>query len=213
MRIKDMQSEHPFIPALRFKSISFLYDPILFLSGLGKRFKRKIILFGKPEYAPRMIVDVGSGTGTHLALLRETYPLSQIIGIEPDPLLIERTKLKDIPDIRIIEAYGQALPLQDESVDLCLSTFTLHHMPTEVKKATLREIYRMLKPGCIFTLTDWGIFRIKLFRKLLVFENQEYLEDHALGYIPLYAKEAGFTLIKEKLAKPTGVWMWQFVKK
>ena len=60
----------------------------------------------------------------------------------------------------------EALPLQDASVDLALSTTSFHHWQDQA--AGIREIARVLRPGGYFilvdiSLPDWlvGVFRLK----------------------------------------------------
>ena len=61
---------------------------------------------------------------------------------------------------------AEALPLQDASVDLALSTISFHHWQNQ--QAGIREIARVLRPGGYFLLVDmsfpdWlvGVLRLK----------------------------------------------------
>ena len=47
----------------------------------------------------------------------------------------------------IIEAAGEAIPFDDASLDLVVSSFLLHELPHDLKGQALREAGRMLAPG------------------------------------------------------------------
>ncbi len=204
------------IPLLRFKVLDILYDPLLFVSGLGKGFKSRITNLAKLNDEPATIVDVGCGTGTQLLILREKYPQAKIWGIDPDFSLISKlqsSRAFATKDISFNCAHAESLPFEESSIDVCFSTLAFHHMSTHSKQEAFREIYRILKPDGALVLTDWGVSRFPFLRFLLIFEKQEFLNDHIVGLIPHYAEHAGFTQISETRVKFSGIWTWVFKKK
>jgi ubiquinone/menaquinone biosynthesis C-methylase UbiE len=50
---------------------------------------------------------------------------------------------------------GEALPLEDASVDLALSTISFHHWRDQA--AGVREVARVLRPGGSFLLADFTL--------------------------------------------------------
>jgi SAM-dependent methyltransferase len=104
------------------------------------------------------VVEIGFGSGTNVA----HYPPSvrKVYAIEPSD------EARRLAERRIAEAGvsaevefagldGQRLPLDDESVDGALSTYTLCTIPDAA--AAVREVFRVLRPGGEFHFADHGL--------------------------------------------------------
>lgn len=101
---------------------------------------------------PASVLDVGCGTGRLLRQARAYYwPDAQLIGVDPAPGMIE-TAQRLTPDAIFLSGTAEALPLEDSSVDLALSTISFHHWHDQA--AGIREIARVLRPGGCFLLVD-----------------------------------------------------------
>lgn len=204
----------PYVPLLRFKSLDAFYDAALFISGLGKKFKKNIIRLSEIPRTTTSIVDVGCGTGTLMKLLHDFFPRAHIYGVDPDTETISNVKKKfqHLQNISLYNVGVEKLPFEDNTLDVCFSTLTFHHLTREKKQKAFKEIHRVLKPHGTLVLTDWGVLRFPALRYLLVFEEQDLLEDNVHGKIPVYAREHGFELKKEQRVKPSGIWLWKFQK-
>jgi ubiquinone/menaquinone biosynthesis C-methylase UbiE len=92
------------------------------------------------------VVEIGFGSGLNVPL----YPpaVEKVFAIEPSTvakrLAAERVDASSVP-VDFAGLDGQHLPLDTESVDAALSTFTLCTIP-DVDQALI-ELYRVLKPG------------------------------------------------------------------
>lgn len=188
---------YKFIPPLNFDWLTPAYDFLCSITGLGKSFKKKILDIGKIE-GSQIVVDVGCGTGIFLQIAGEKFPNTEIIGIDPDrrSLQIAKKRTKKFSNIQYIEAFGEKIPLESETVDICFSTLALHHMPDDMKKKTLEEIFRILKKGGKVIITDFGKLKKKIYKYILFFEHIEYLKGNLDGLIPQYMEKAGFKNIK-----------------
>ena len=101
------------------------------------------------------ILDMASGCGTFVFYgLLNGYA---VYGIEPEEWKNKFNEMKielyDYPKSwrsRFIEAFGEALPFQDESFDVCSSYQTLEHV-SDVK-ACLKEILRVVRRGGMILL-------------------------------------------------------------
>jgi ubiquinone/menaquinone biosynthesis C-methylase UbiE len=101
------------------------------------------------------VVEIGFGSGLNLphlppavTRLRAVDPLEQ--GRE---LAAERLAASDVP-VDFIGIDGQALALDDDSVDSALSTWTLCTIPDP--QTAVREIARVLRPGGTFHFAEHG---------------------------------------------------------
>lgn len=102
-------------------------------------------------HQPVCVLDIGCGTGKLLRRAATYWPQAHLIGIDPTNGMIEMAK-RLTPDATFSLGTAEALPLQDASVDLALSTSSFHHWQDQA--AGLREIARVLRPGGYFLLVD-----------------------------------------------------------
>jgi ubiquinone/menaquinone biosynthesis C-methylase UbiE len=99
------------------------------------------------------VVDLGCGPGEVLVRLAALAPSLELTGIDVDAEMIERAQRKADRRLgsaamrrpRFVVADAAALPFADESVDLVVSSFAVHHIPD--RHAARSEIMRVLKPG------------------------------------------------------------------
>jgi len=129
--------------------------------------KAALALAATIVHQPGSVLDVGCGTGRLLRRANRYWPEAQLIGVDPASGMIERAKFLT-PNATFFTGMAEALPLQDASVDLALSTSSFHHWQDQA--AGIREIARVLRPGGYFILVDasfpdWlvRVFRLKRF--------------------------------------------------
>lgn len=93
------------------------------------------------------IVDLGSGPGVFALELARRLPKAQVIGVEPAAVMraaaIHAATLAGVT-ATFVPGEAEDLPLADASVDLVVSTLSLHHWRDP--SAALREITRVLGP-------------------------------------------------------------------
>ena len=105
------------------------------------------------------VLEVGCGTAT-LSILakRVTGETGSVEGIDLAPKMIAKAQKKArAAKLRIGFkcASIEALPYPDECFDAVTSSFMFHHLPVEIKKRGLEEVYRVLKRGGRFFLCDF----------------------------------------------------------
>ena len=102
-------------------------------------------------HQPVSVLDVGCGTGKLLRRATAYWPEAHLIGVDPANGMIEMAK-RLTPNATFFTGMAEALPLQDASVDLALSTTSFHHWRDQA--AGIREIARVLRPEGYFILVD-----------------------------------------------------------
>jgi len=188
-----------FVPAAGHAWLLPLYDPLNKLIG-AERVKRKLIARAELAAGTR-VLDVGSGTGDLALLAKEIQPEAIVRGFDPDPAALARAALKARQrglDVGFDEAFGGELPYDDASFDRALSSFVFHHLDTETKLGTLRELVRVLAPGGQLLLMDFGPARggwIQTLGKLL--HSDAALKDNTPDALPALMRAAGFSSAEE----------------
>jgi tRNA (cmo5U34)-methyltransferase len=100
----------------------------------------------------RRILDLGTGDGRLLALLKIDRPLAQAVALDfsPPMLAAARKRFAGDPTITIVE-HTMDLPLPDLGrFDAIVSSFAIHHCTHERKRALYEEIFAALTPGGVF---------------------------------------------------------------
>jgi ubiquinone/menaquinone biosynthesis C-methylase UbiE len=127
------------------------YDLLIGLATLGREraFRRRIADLAQPHPA-ETVLDVGCGTGTLAIVARERVgALGRVAGIDPSVQMIARARQKaDRSGFPVDFQVGviEHLAFTDESFDVVLSTFMMHHLPPDLKRQGLIEVARVLKP-------------------------------------------------------------------
>ena len=128
-----------------------------------------------PEYRQELLKDVsgnvleiGFGTGLNLAYYPKT--VTRLTVIDPNSGMNRYAKKRVATSTIPVESQvlgGENLPMNDESFDAVVSTWTLCSIPN-IEKA-LSEIYRVLKPGGSFYFIEHGLSRDP---KIQVWQNR-----------------------------------------
>lgn len=152
------------------------------------------------------VIDLGSGAGNDCFVARhETGPEGKVIGIDFTPAMIAKARINaeklGFNNVEFREGDIDEMPVNKDSADVIVSNCVLNLVPDKPK--VIKEIYRVLKPGGHFSISDI----------VLVGELPEALREDAEMYAGCVAgaiqkedylqhiKDAGFknvTLQKEK---------------
>jgi ubiquinone/menaquinone biosynthesis C-methylase UbiE len=190
----EAQPRH-FIPAAGRDLFLPLYDPLQWLLG-GDALKRPLIQQALLKPGMRAL-DIGCGTGSLTLLLKKLHPAVEVVGLDPDSkaLVLAKGKARRTGlQIKLDKGFSDELPYPDVSFDKVFSSLMFHHLQPEEKKATLREVRRVLKPGGSLHILDFGPPRSGLSRALAhLLHRAEHLRDNLEDKIISFLKEAGFT--------------------
>jgi ubiquinone/menaquinone biosynthesis C-methylase UbiE len=187
-----------YIPALSFKWLTPLYDPLLKWVMREESFKRRLIQ--QASIQPKMkVLDLGCGTGTLTLILKQTHPEAEITGIDGDPqvLTIAREKSHGA-NIQWDEGLASSLPYPDSVFDRVVTSLVIHHLVIDDKRRAFKEIYRVLKPHGELHVLDFGAPHSFLTRFMATYMRRlEEAADNFDGLIPRFITEAGFGSAKE----------------
>lgn len=102
----------------------------------------------------RRILDLGTGDGRLLALVRAVYPEAEAVAVDFSPAMLEAVRARFAGDARVAvieHNMDSVLPdLGREKFDAVISSFAIHHLVHERKRGLYTEIFAMLNPGGVF---------------------------------------------------------------
>jgi tRNA (cmo5U34)-methyltransferase len=107
------------------------------------------------EFLPANVerfLDIGSGGGRLLNLVRSTHPAASCVALDFSPAMLEELRKQFATDVNItIVAHDLSNRLSDlGSFDAVVSSFAIHHVTHERKRTLYAEIFTLLNPGGVF---------------------------------------------------------------
>lgn len=142
------------------------------------------------------VLDVGCGTGTLAVMVKKANPKAEVVGLDGDPQILQIARAKAGThqlSLRFDRGMSFALPYPDESFDVVLFSFMLHHLSREDKQRTAHEAYRVLRPNGRLIGADLTEARSFVGRSMRPFVRHiERMEDNVFGFLPVMFETAGF---------------------
>ena len=188
-----------YLPALRFQSLTRVYDPVVRLTSREGRFKELLVDQAAPTPGQR-ILDLGCGTGTLALQVKQRVPQADVVGLDADPEMLAQARRKAEQagaELELTEGFSTKLPYEDASFDRVLSTLFFHHLDPEPKRRTAREIARVLRTGGELHVADWGKpsdpVMAAVFLGIRLLDGFENTADNVNGDLPAIFEEAGLT--------------------
>ena len=125
----------------------------------------------------------------------------KVIALDASKVLITRNKKSNTnKKVTFLEGIMEDIPFPDDSFDLVISSFAIHHVPKEVKHLAFSEMKRVLKPDGRLLIMDHGQPYI-WFLKILLFPMRwnilEFQAENFRGEIPGMIKSV-FGNVEEK---------------
>jgi len=137
--------------------------------------RRRIFLNMLDKYLPanngkekRRILDVGCGTGTLLRYLSR-YGCAQ--GVDVDEQAIEFCHKRGVHQVQKVDSFP--LPFEDDTFDLVTLLDVLEHIDDD--EGTLRELYRIVRPG--------GMLMLAVPAYRFLWGPQDEISNHKRRYI------------------------------
>ena len=200
-----MTAERAYVPAAGHDRWLSLYDPLTRLLGAQAALRE---LLSRTELRPGLrILDIGCGTGTLATMVKLQQPQVDVVGLDPDPKALQRAKRKAEhagAAVDFVLGFADAIPFPDASFDRVMSSFMLHHLTLDGKRAALADVARVLKPGGTLHVVDFvsaGDRPRGVFARML--HADDHLTDSGAGRTVALLERAGFTGATEVGARRT----------
>lgn len=192
-----------YVPALGYRALSALYDPVVALTTRERHFKKGVLDQASLQPGDR-VLDLGCGSGTLVFMAMQDTPGLHLTGVDGDPAMLAQARAKAVGNAglaRFDEALAQSLPYADASFDCVMSSLFFHHLDRATKLAALGEACRVLRPGGALHVADWGraanaLMRIA-FHGIQLLDGYANTADNVAGRLPQLMRDAGFVTATE----------------
>ena len=121
----------------------------------------------------------------------------KITALEVDEIAHEKNlQITDLPNVTFALSGAQAIPLENESVDMAFMFKSLHHVPLNLMEPSMREIRRVLIPGGLVYISE-PIFAGDFNEILRLFHDEKKVREAAFSIIKKVVNEGLFNLVEE----------------
>lgn len=139
-----------------------LYSPRRFWTRFGRTYMQRFPPVGErgealiaqtvDDLGVARLLEVGCGYGRYLLALRQRRAFDRLCGVDISPTQIAHARdyLKDFPDVELLVAPAEALPLPDGAFDMVFTYGLMIHLRRAQADAFLEEARRVAQ--------RWGLF-------------------------------------------------------
>ena len=138
---------------------AFLYTHGLFgprMDGIGKA-AALMVAGAFPDLKPKRVLEIGCSAGASSTGFKVAYPDAEMHAIDVGPALLRyahaRAESFGVP-VHFHLMNGEAMTFDDNSFDLVICPASFHEMARSAVYNVFKDVYRVLKPGCPFVLSE-----------------------------------------------------------
>lgn len=144
------------------------------------------------------VLELGCGRAEKTRLLAETGRPREIVALEVDAIQHARNlETTDLPIVSFRHGGAEAIPADDNSVDIVLMFKSLHHVPVALMDQALSEIARVLKPGGLAWISE-PVYAGDLNEVFKLFHDEQVVREAAFAAL-CRAVEGGKLRLEKEL--------------
>lgn len=144
------------------------------------------------------VLELGCGKAEKTRTLAESGRVAEIVALEVDTIQHARNlEITDLPRVRFCHGGAEAIPADDNSVDIVLLFKSLHHVPMPHMDQALSEIARVLKPGGLAWISE-PVYAGDLNEVFKLFHDEKVVREAAFAAI-CKAVDDGRLLLEREL--------------
>jgi tRNA (cmo5U34)-methyltransferase len=120
--------------------------------SISHRGEGELALLEFIPHGTRRILDLGTGDGRLLGIVRREHPSTEAVAVDFSPTMLEavRRRFASEPSVSVV-AHNMDEPLPALGrFDAVISSFAIHHLVDERKRALYAEIYGQLNSDGVF---------------------------------------------------------------
>ena len=177
---------------------------------LGKNSPRFQKIIENKEPSKMNVLEIGCGIGRILIPMRKIFGNMIGIDISSEMVQLGQKYVANIPNCSIVENNGIDLSeFSDNYFDFCYSFIVFQHIPDkEIVENYIKEVSRILKPGCLFRFQVRGTISTKP-NEITTWDGVQFTSDE----IHKVAQENNFEIIEESNDKQEYYWLTFKLKK
>ncbi|HEX2036147.1 MAG TPA: methyltransferase domain-containing protein [Chloroflexota bacterium] len=180
------------MPRVDYDQIAHLYDEPSRDHGVDPHLVAYLAARPALEVGQARLLDVSCGTGKQLSANRARFPHAFAAGLDRYAGMLRLAHRRG-PDLAWVQGDGAALPFRGESFDFATNQFAYAHVTD--KSSLARELYRVLRPGGRFVLTNidpWSMQGWHLYRFFPEARDLDFADFLPGEQLLAFLQEAGF---------------------
>jgi len=173
--------------------VVFHYGTMVFYEGINDQdelYKELADLTVLPEGKCDRVLDVACAIGQGTMALKELYPDVEVTGLDVGLPLIKYGHYRAVErglDVTFTQGLAEDMPYDDGHFDAILSYLLYHEVAEDKIEEIVQEIYRVLRPGGVFTIFDfpnnYGETLAPAYRFLIDFDSRNNCEPYSVGFV------------------------------
>lgn len=107
----------------------------------------------------RRILDLGCSAGQSATAFKERFPQAEVWGIDSSVGMVRYSHKRAVEmglDVNFKQALAEAPGFPDNHFDIVHAFILFHELPVKVGEQVIAEAHRMLRPGGVLAIMDFG---------------------------------------------------------